>query len=387
MKGRSVIDSPHTLHARVPLSDEHKAEATQRLQAIAQAKKAQLKPAAAAVTPADSVSIDLTTVSASGNFDAYIHVQFSGDSGDPTPLLVDSGNSMLVIPDWNQIKDLPGYKVLGTGKEPWGSPAKIVKGPILLPTSDGQVYTIPDCVFYACTGAPNTANFGAGRITPWSASGWNTPSGVHNLVMQAPLSYNTDYPYAEFNYAAPEHIFGAAGTVTVVSNSSLVLYRSPPTGYTVLNTVPNLEWMAVTPQSLSIEGTQTKWPGSVHSPIAMIDTGGGPVFLSDPDGYVYHTSWGDPTTCPGWTSDSKNCRCISGEIALELGDGKTSFSYTIDPSLLPAPAQGLTAVLCEVNAFMMGKQGMNIGGISALFNDILIDYAGSKVGFRAKTPT
>jgi hypothetical protein len=32
---------------------------------------------------------------------------------------------------------------------------------------------------------------------------------------------------------------------------------------------------------------------------------------------------------------------------------------------------------------MMGQQGMNIGGISALFNSILIDYSVNKVGFKS----
>jgi hypothetical protein len=385
-----VIFSPHTLHAAVPLSDEHRAAVIQKFVLIAEARKAQGEPAPApAPAPAgDSVSIDLTTVSQAGNFDAYVGIRFNGDdTGSLTSLIVDSGNSTLIVPYWEHIQDLPGYTVLGAGREPWGSPANIVKGPILLPTSDGGVYTIPDCVFYACTGGSRTANFGAGRPTPWSANGWNTPSGVPGLVMQAPLSYNTDYPYAEFSYASAEEIFGADGAPTVVSNSFLVLYRSQPSGYTVLQTLQNLEWMAVIPQSLSIEGTGTPWPGSVSAPIAMVDTGGGPVFLSDPDGYVYQTTWGDPAACPGWTSTSLNCQCISGQIGLQLGDGTTSVSYTIDPALLPAPAKGLTAVLCQTNAFMMGRQGMNIGGISALFNDILVDYAGSQVGFRAKAPT
>lgn len=380
-----MIDSPHSLHASVPLSDEQKAEATQRLLAIAEAKKAQLKSPPAAAPPGDSVAIDLTTVSASGTYDAYINIKFSGEDS-LTGLMVDSGNSMLIIPDWNQIKDLPGYTVLGTGTEPWGSPANIVRGPIHLPTSDGQVYTIPDCVFYACTGAPNTGNFGAGRPTPWSASKWNKPAGVPDLEMQAPLSYNTEYPYAEFNYASADQVLGSDGTLTVAASCYLVLYSSQPSGYTMLDTVQNIEWMSVIPKSLSIEGTPTGWPGTMASPIALVDTGGGSVHLSDPNGYVWNTPWGDPVTCPDWTTKAPalNCQSISGSLALQLGDETTSsFPYTIDPSLLPASTQGRTATFCEE----MAHQGVNIGGISALFNNILIDYAGSRVGFKAKTPT
>jgi len=45
---------------------------------------------------------------------------------------------------------------------------------------------------------------------------------------------------------------------------------------------------------------------------------------------------------------------------------------------------GLTLVMCKVNDYMMGKQGMNIGGLSALFNTILIDYGHAKVGLKPK---
>jgi len=41
---------------------------------------------------------------------------------------------------------------------------------------------------------------------------------------------------------------------------------------------------------------------------------------------------------------------------------------------------GLTGVMCKVNGYMMGNQGMNIGGVSALFNRILIEDNGDHVG-------
>ena len=53
---------------------------------------------------------------------------------------------------------------------------------------------------------------------------------------------------------------------------------------------------------------------------------------------------------------------------------------------MPLPVQGLTAVMCKTNAFMMKQQGMNIGGISALFNRVLIDYEGTQVGLAPKYP-
>jgi hypothetical protein len=120
----------------------------------------------------------------------------------------------------------------------------------------------------------------------------------------------------------------------------------------------------------------------------MIDTGGGPVFLSDPKGYLYNAQWPNPAANPDWTSDtnppSKACKSIQGAISVELGDSTKSYAYTIDPGTFPASSQGLTLVMCEENYFMMGQQGMNIGGISALINRILVDYAGARVGFKAR---
>jgi hypothetical protein len=41
-------------------------------------------------------------------------------------------------------------------------------------------------------------------------------------------------------------------------------------------------------------------------------------------------------------------------------------------------------VMCEKCYYMMDNDGMNVGGISALFNDIVVDYAAGKVGLKPK---
>jgi hypothetical protein len=69
-----------------------------------------------------------------------------------------------------------------------------------------------------------------------------------------------------------------------------------------------------------------------------------------------------------------------------IGDQNKTFSYNIDTALLPVAANGLTLVMCNSCTFMRDQQGMNIGGLSALFNYILIDYASGKVGFKSKVP-
>jgi hypothetical protein len=154
----------------------------------------------------------------------------------------------------------------------------------------------------------------------------------------------------------------------------------------MLDILPNVEWMSLVPKSLTIGSVLTQWPGTATSPIAVVDTGGGPVFLSDPNGYIYSSIWPSPASCPTWTSTSQLCTCVSDDLTIELdspGEAPT-VKYKIHTSALPPSVQGLTLVMCKVNHYMMGQQGMNIGGISALFNTILIDYQAAKVGMKPK---
>jgi hypothetical protein len=200
--------SPHSLHPPVALSDAQKLQVRQRVETFSDGLRRQmLAPAPRAAGP--QVTIPLTTVSLAENFDAYVNIQFRGQSPSTlTPLIVDSGNSNLIVPSWKAIDGLPGYTVLGEAQEPWGSPAKVVRGPIDIPTSDGGVYSLENVLFYACTGAPRTANFGAGCVTPWSANGWNVPAGL-GVTMQAPLSYNGQFRFAEFDYAPASNVLAS----------------------------------------------------------------------------------------------------------------------------------------------------------------------------------
>jgi hypothetical protein len=343
--------SPPRLHSPIVYSAEHRAAVALGLQARASAARA---PAEAALGGANMIVIPLTTVSLYSNFDAYIDVGFKGQAaGTTTSLLVDSGNSTLIVPRWEDIAALPNakadYQVLGTANEPWGCPSNIVRGPINLPTASGTLYSLADCVFYACTGSPasggdRTANFGAACISPWSASGWNVPAGA-GVTLQAPLSYNKQFPYAEFAYAAAVDIQGPGPAPTVAGGSNLHLYTSPPAGYQMFNILPSLEWMALKPVSLSIQGVMTAWPGAADDAIAVIDTGGGPVFLTDPDGHVCNAAWPDPVPNPAWTSTSDTCESVSDAIGVVIGDGSAQYSYVIDPAHLPAAAKGLTLVM------------------------------------------
>ena len=383
-KGIPMHFSPHSLHPPVITLDEHKKLVQRKMKELGTRRPA---PISGTTLVAGPVAIPLTTVSLSSNFDAFIQIQFpTGGKPVTATLLLDSGNSNLIIPNGEELKDVPGYKVLGTAVEPWGCPANVVQGPVQIVTSTGTIYEITDCVFYACTGenqnGERTANFGAGRIDPWSANRWNTPQHL-TVTLQSPLSYNTAYPYAEIVYAPAETMFTHSATPLVTDGSQLILSASKPIGYTMMAIVKNYEWMSVVPTSLTVAGVVTGWPGSPAT--AFIDTGGGPLFLSDPKGFLYGKTWPHPTSCPIFFKD---CNCVSDrlDVVLESYDGDASYAYTIDTSLLPSSVQGLTGVFCAVNPFMQGQYGMNIGGVSALFNRILIDYTGTHVGMAPKSP-
>jgi hypothetical protein len=65
-------------------------------------------------------------------------------------------------------------------------------------------------------------------------------------------------------------------------------------------------------------------------------------------------------------------------ITVEPGDSQKCYIYTIDQAKLPASA----GLICKKIPFMNDENGMNIGGLSALFNRLLIDFENEKVGFK-----
>ena len=77
-------------------------------------------------------------------------------------------------------------------------------------------------------------------------------------------------------------------------------------------------------RSLTIGSKKTDWPGTPY-PIALVDTGGGPVLLSDPDGYLYKTIWSEQVCLPDWAKTdgtSISCQAVRAPLTIELGDGR-----------------------------------------------------------------
>jgi hypothetical protein len=330
------------------------------------------------------------------SFDAYLYISFVGAAPDTqVSLLLDSGNTVLVVPRWEDIAAIPNwqanYTILGQASEPWGCPANVVRGPIQLATETGEPFLIEGCVFYACTAdsgqtGARTSNFGAGCIQPWSASAWNTPTNIP-VTIQSPLTYAVGYSFAEFDYATADEVFNPSNLQGVSEESTLRLYNAAPNGYQFLQLASGCPWMALRPKSLQIAGTVTGWPAPGMAAIAMIDTGGTSVYLSDPTGLVYQTAWPESVGNPPWTSGSVNCVSTKSSLQIELGDDQgASFTYEINETALPPSAQGLTLVMCQMNEFMRQQYGMNIGGLSVLAAQIIVDYGSARVGFRS-TPS
>jgi hypothetical protein len=354
-------------------------------------------PHVAPAAGAHQVSIRMVTAFAKANFDSVIFARFRG--GKLVGLVADSGNTSLIMPGFEDLQLLPNFRtdyqilteVDDHGRQlqdPWRLDAVLVRGPIEIPTADNTVLTIPDCVFYALKKTDKTPsnNFGLGIIASWTK--------IRGFEVRPPLTYLSGYRYLEVDLA--DVPLPASEAPSTSQDSLLTLYTSQPDGYKMLKTDPHAQWMAVTPEVLTIAGHPTGWPrqNADPKPIAMIDTGGTQTFLSDPGHDTRNAlAMAAPGTIPCWARNcpgnlpSTNPAATKSPIGITLGDGSATWSYTVDLSALPATDRDTSLVVCDECGYMMGVPGMNIGGLSMLFNSLLIDQTGGRVGFKRKVPS
>jgi hypothetical protein len=395
--------SPPTLHAPVIVSDEHHTLVQAKMAALL-AKRPPAQPVvrtAALSTPA-SVTIPLPAVSLTSNFDSFIQIQLrlKATPSDQVPaliepMIVDTGNSSLIVPNGEDLIDEPDYTILARNvEEPWGCLANIYQGPVDIPTADGTLYTIPQCIFFGCIANnkkdKRTANFGAGRIEPLELKG--------GVPMPSALGQDPNYPYAEFDLVAADKMFSAASGPQVVEGSRLILHAAFPDDFAnaMIDIVHDRIWMSVVPQtqSLLVNGFATGWPppappaASPDLPgrpdyLALVDTGGGPLLIADPDGLVWSKT-ATPAECPCWAEAAWKCVADSFTLALVDASDRNPYAFSISTKDLPPPAAGLTAVISEDTSIIQGQDGLNIGGIFALTNRILVDYRDVRVGFLHK---
>ena len=263
-----MYSSRPSLHAPVLQTQAQKDLVRDKLFALAEQRRQRAVPAAPLAAAGVPLKIPLDHVSLQGNFDASVTINFAGgDDKSALSLMVDSGNSSLIIPDYDALAALPDFDknytiVKGNTQEPWRCPANVVCGPITFSIDPNTTYTIPKCVFYACT-RPNedgerTTNFGIGRVKPWSVG--------NDDAVQSPLSYSPDYGFVEFDYAPASQVVAAGDVPHVDDGSYLTFYRAKPDVYeTMFAIVESSPWMALRPKALSIGGTLTKWPGKLKT--------------------------------------------------------------------------------------------------------------------------
>lgn len=136
------------LHPPVVTTDEHRNLVRDKIEVLASRRP----KSDGRVAVGSRIIIPLTTVAMSGNFDSYIQVQFPNPGSSPVTfqLLVDSGNTCMIVPHAEPLIQTGLYKDWGAYTEPFGCPARLLQGPLQIPTLDGGVYKIENCVFYAC---------------------------------------------------------------------------------------------------------------------------------------------------------------------------------------------------------------------------------------------
>jgi hypothetical protein len=182
-------------------------------------------------SPDADIAVPIDSVSKDGNFDSYIHIGFAGGPYPNVKLLVDSGNSTLIVPHFEALSQLPGFNQNYTYdpvkvKEPWGADAYIVSCPIVLPRGSGT-YTIKNCRFYACTRLNDngcyTANFGIGCVRPWSVGDPNN--------LQSPLSYIPEFDFVQIDYVPIDRMFQPSNKPHIVPGSTLTLRKAKPDGF------------------------------------------------------------------------------------------------------------------------------------------------------------
>jgi len=373
--------SPHSLHPPILKTPQQQADAAAAVASLV-ARRRHLFDLT--LGPKAVYDIPLATISADKGFDAMIGVALRG--GAATSMVVDTGNACLIMPRFEDIQALADpspYTVLTSGPEPWGCQANLVRGPIDLADVDGSVFTIPNCLFWACTGdnpqgGGRTANFGAGCLRQWFQA--------EGQELKPAQAFTPAFPYAEFDFAPADAVLSATSSVKVAANSVLRITQAPPAGYAWFDILAG-DWMALTPHRLSLGGALTTWPAAGRTAMAMIDTGGTCAYLVDPDQLVSAQAWPPMAASnPGWCAPGWGCETTQRAFTLELGDAQNSFTYTLDTAAMPPAVQGETLVMCQTNDYMRNQYGMNIGGISALALSIVVDYGARRVGLKVKRP-
>ena len=342
------------------------------------------------------------------NYDSFISVEYrKGGEWVPTTetMLFDTGSVALILPYYKNL-DATKYRTIKDNiTEPWGCPAKILKGPIRLGGME-----IPECQFIACTG-PNTYKRRT-HICGASISSRNEPY-VYPSSPIVQVCKKLKRPFFE--------------VVINTSNlkSQVSFFSNKPPSYSQKNVggpfpiIPNENWTAIAIEGIKVDGTKwqklpqgcpagepdcgcyvdnqcwgsidydeancanefidAKWcmaSNPANKYIGLLDTGGGPIMINDDKQQSLASVFKNTTKCPGWLSSSLGAQCFSDQITVSI-----SSDFEVK---YPNNGKTTTVLFPRKNIFTSSGE-LNFGGQFFLYGcNVLYDINSQEVYLQPK---
>jgi len=314
--------------------------------------------------------------------DIYVNINF-GDSGNGdynTSTLVDTGNHVLIMDSFDQLKAVqPSVQIIRSGTEPWGHSAHFVQGKFSISTAGGGVLTL-EAQFWACTEAGCMNNIGL-------ANGWDS---------QSPLMNQPSIDYVTFDYQQKQMLLNPE-------------YDCP--SWMGIDDRSGMIWPFVYIDELDVNGVRTEWAKGKDGPpqywrnpgtMGMFDTGGGPIFLATQNIPIPNSglpkpqgtgqcsafySWANETPCSpdclngGACPQYCGCECYYGDVAFKLESADSSVTKEINltnADVAKGEAGVPTFIGCD-KANLGGGDYANLGGVMFDLHKITMGVNSHKV--------
>lgn len=341
-----------------------------------------------------------TPTSASGNYDSWIKVRVSTlpEEGAPAQsndlkCMVDSGNNCICFIDKDMFGLKQGADGIWTAARPyivmhqnsldaWSRDAVIVKGPLSYGGGDdtdperlGVVKV--EAEFYVTKEVPHTHrenNFG---IAPY-----HTPADSKYPERPKSALYFTNYRYASIQLVPKGS--GAMSKLQLGNSDSLM---AGCTWFDASHFYKGGNSLIVKSFKFDHDGSgwdvDKSWSAE-EGFNAEMDTGGGPIIVDNKTGlFLGAVSNATPI---GWDAGSKTDVFLNGIIEIELWDkvSPQTFKYRLE-KLPKQPSQQLPPCMIVVRPpDTLNCRGVNLGGLSFLYIDMIMDLEQKRLGLRQK---
>ena len=250
------------------------------------------------------------------NYTSTIYIEYfkSGSNNwvqTDQPMIFDTGSVFLILPYFSNL-DPEKYQVVEDNiKEPWGCPAKIVKGPIRL----GKTIKITDCYFIACTDV-NT-NGTRTHICGSSVGSRSDYTGATSPIMQVCQQLKRSFFEVVINEKSP-----TSKSQIKFSTNKPAIYNQKTVGgpFPIIKKI-NLTAIAI--QGLYIDDAKpmARWDHDPTIPyIGLLDTGGGPIMINDDvNGSLKNNGFNEPSTnCPSWSTLIPYSECFKDQVTVQI---------------------------------------------------------------------